>query len=77
MTDRPDKPDEVEVEQMDPTEDEQVDETEDDEVPEGSVDEVMEWVGDDPDRAQAALDAENESDSPRSTLVQKLESLTS
>jgi hypothetical protein len=42
------------------------------EVPDGTVDEVKEWVGDDPDRAQQALDAENAKASPRSSLVAHL-----
>lgn len=46
-----------------------------DEVPEGTVDEVLAWVGDDKDRAQQALDAEEDSDKPRSTLVEALEAL--
>ena len=44
-----------------------------DAVPEGNIDEVMAWVGDDPARAQQALDAENDSANPRVTLVESLE----
>lgn len=43
--------------------------------PDGSIDEVLAWVGDDHDRAQQALDAENAKSSPRSSLVSKLESI--
>lgn len=45
----------------------------DEKVPEGTVPEVVEEVGDDPELAKATLEAEKESDSPRSTLVEKLE----
>jgi proline dehydrogenase len=38
-------------------------------VPTGTIGQVMAWVGDDPDRAQAARDAETASDSPRSKLI--------
>lgn len=41
-------------------------------VPEGSVGKVLEWVGDDPAKARAALEAENAKDEPRATLVAKL-----
>jgi hypothetical protein len=37
--------------------------------------EVLAWVGDDPDRADEALAAEQAKDSPRSTLVKQLEKL--
>lgn len=37
--------------------------------------EVLAWVGDDPERAAEALDAEQAKDSPRSTLVKQLEKL--
>ena len=43
------------------------------EVPEGNISEITDWVGDDKDRAQLALDAENGQDSPRKTLVKHLE----
>lgn len=43
------------------------------EVPTGSASEVLAWVGNDPDRAQAALDAERERDAPRTTLTAGLE----
>jgi hypothetical protein len=43
------------------------------EVPAGNVGEVMEWVGNDPRRARAALDAENASDSPRAALIKQTE----
>jgi hypothetical protein len=39
----------------------------------GSVASIKEWVGDNPQRAQKALDAENASGSTRSTLVSHLE----
>lgn len=38
-------------------------------VPAGTVDEVIAWIGDDPERAQAALDAEDQRDKPRTTLT--------
>lgn len=41
-------------------------------VPEGTVKEVLEWVGEDKDRAQAALDAENATDEPRKSLIKEL-----
>lgn len=44
-------------------------------VPEGTTAEIMDWVGDDADRAQRALDAENENDKPRKTLVSQLENM--
>jgi len=44
-------------------------------VPDGTAAEVLEWVGDDPDRAAAALKAEGERDKPRTTLVSALEKL--
>ncbi|MGW1102714.1 hypothetical protein [Streptomyces sp. NPDC002540] len=34
---------------------------------------VLAWVGDDPERAEEALAAEQEKDKPRSTLVKQLE----
>lgn len=37
--------------------------------------EVLEWVGDEPIRAQAALDAERKQDRPRVTLIEDLERL--
>ncbi len=42
-------------------------------VPEGTVDEILDWVGDDSEKAQKALDAENEKSNPRKTLVSALE----
>ena len=42
------------------------------EVPTGTVDDVKEWVGDDPDRAQQALDAELDGQN-RTTLIDWLE----
>lgn len=44
-------------------------------VPVGTTVEVMDWVGDDGERAQRALDAENENDTPRKTLVSQLEKM--
>lgn len=44
-------------------------------VPTGTVQEVLDWVGDDPGRAQEALDAEQASDTPRTTLINQLESI--
>ena len=43
------------------------------EVPDGTSKEILKWVGDDKERAQAALDKENASSKPRSTLVDDLE----
>lgn len=44
-------------------------------VPSGTIKKVLAWVGDDKDRAQAALDAENADESPRKSLVEKLEEM--
>ena len=44
-------------------------------VPQGTVPEVLTWVGDDKDRAQKALDAENADDKPRKGLVKSLEEI--
>jgi len=43
-------------------------------VPGGTITEVLDWVGDDPARAQAALDAERDG-ANRSTLISQLESI--
>jgi hypothetical protein len=59
------------AEDSDDTDDESSNESQD--VPDGTVQDVKDWVGDDPDRAQAALAAENEKDEPRVTLVDWLE----
>lgn len=40
-----------------------------------TIAQLMEWVGDDPERAQQILDAENAKAEPRSTLVSQLEDL--
>lgn len=45
-------------------------------VPEGNAETVLGWVGDNPDRAELALEAEHGRDKPRSTLVAKLVALT-
>jgi hypothetical protein len=37
------------------------------------IKETLEWVGDDPTRAQEALNAERTSDQPRATLIEALE----
>lgn len=42
-------------------------------VPEGNISEINDWVGEDKDRAQLALDAENAQETPRKTLVKHLE----
>lgn len=47
----------------------------DDDVPDGSIDEVTDWVGDDHDRAQRALEVENAKSTPRTSLVSKLEAI--
>ena len=44
-------------------------------APRGTSREVLEWVGEDPERAQFALDRENAGDEPRKTLIDKLEKL--
>lgn len=44
-------------------------------VTDGTISEVLEWVGDDAEKAQAALDAENLKESPRKTLVDELETV--
>lgn len=44
-----------------------------DQVPDGTIAEVLDWVGDDSDRAVAALEAEEERDQSRTTLVAALE----
>jgi hypothetical protein len=43
------------------------------EVPDGPAKDVLAWVGDDSDRAVAALEAEEKRDQPRTTLVSALE----
>lgn len=48
----------------------------DTDVPEGTTNEIMAWVGDSTERAKNALDAENENDTPRKTLVSQLEKMT-
>lgn len=44
-------------------------------VPKGSSKEVLAWVGDDPERALLALEAEQAEDKPRKGLVSDLEDL--
>lgn len=44
-------------------------------VPAGTVPEILTWVGDDAERAQRALDVENENDRPRRGLVKQLTAL--
>lgn len=46
------------------------------EVPQGTAQDVLDWVGDDPARAQQALDAELAGPN-RSTLIPKLEAIAS
>ena len=41
-------------------------------VPDGSVQDVLDWVGDDPERARAALEIENQRQSPRKSLLVQL-----
>jgi len=43
------------------------------EPPDGTSAEVMEWVGDDPQKAQAALDKEQSHEKPRSGLSEDLQ----
>lgn len=45
------------------------------EPPDGTSTEVKEWVGDDPQRAQAALDKEQANEKPRSTLTEDLQEI--
>jgi len=42
------------------------------EVPQGTTTEILRWVGDDKNRAQSALDAEQSHDRPRTGLVNEL-----
>lgn len=49
--------------------------TDEDKVPEGSATVVLEWVGSDPARAQAALDAEKARNQPRTGLTAALEKI--
>lgn len=46
-----------------------------DEVPDGNVDEILGWVGDDHDRARAALAAEQVKDKPRKGVTGRCEQL--
>lgn len=39
---------------------------------EGTIDTLMTWVGDDPERAAAALVAEQAKDKPRATVIKRL-----
>lgn len=41
----------------------------------GTVEFILNEVGDDPEKAKAALEAEQAEDKPRSTLVEKLEAI--
>lgn len=51
-------------------------ETDGDEPPvDGTIDALMAWVNDDPERAAAALAAEQAKDKPRSTVVKRLAAL--
>lgn len=44
-------------------------------VPQGTATEVLDWVGEDKDKAQLALDAEDASGEPRKTVVAKLQGI--
>ena len=46
-------------------------------VPQGTAAEVLAWVGDDPERAEEALNAEHMQITPRTTLIAKLETIAS
>jgi hypothetical protein len=46
-----------------------------DEVPDGSAKDVLAWVGDDPERALQAFEAEDVKESPRKVLLATLEKL--
>jgi hypothetical protein len=48
-------------------------EEEENATPSGTIPEIKKWVGDDTERAQRALDAENANEKPRATLVEYLE----
>lgn len=50
-------------------------ESHDNGVPKGSTKEVLEWVGDDPEKALLALEAEQADEKPRKGLVSELEDL--
>lgn len=43
---------------------------------EGTIDDLMTWVGDDKERAAAALEAEQAKSKPRSTVVKRLAAMT-
>jgi hypothetical protein len=43
-----------------------------DDAPNGTISEILEWVGDDQERARAALEAEQSKDKPRPSLVSQL-----
>lgn len=45
-------------------------------VPSGTADTILGWVGDDPHKAAAALQLEQQSERPRSSLVSRLQRLT-
>lgn len=51
------------------------DDVDESKVPEGSVDELVEWVGDDKDRAEKALEAENAKEHPRVTAIEAFEAV--
>ncbi len=44
-------------------------------VPTGTIASVMSWVGDDKERAQQARDAETERETPRNTLLERLDNI--
>lgn len=46
-----------------------------DAVPAGTVKEILTWVGEDPERAQKALDEETANEKPRKGLVESLSEL--
>lgn len=46
-------------------------------LPQGTSAEVLAWVGEDTDRAQQALDAENDSHKPRKGLIEELKEILS
>lgn len=58
-----------------PSEPEGSEDVDGDGVPDGTAESVLAWVGDDPERARAALAAEDRREHPRSTLVDKLRKL--
>jgi hypothetical protein len=68
---QPQQAESQQTEEQKPEEEQSSDDEEDDSepVPDGSTAEILQWVGDDHDRAQRALDKEQADDRPRTGLV--------